>query len=303
VPAGLDSLGRDRFYNIGVWIVLMEAAWEVSGMGVDALKAGSVTELPQPTRDYIFRRMKSVKGYLDPVDALMISTILAAQSNAKLSGSIAEIGVYFGRSFLLMAGLLQPGERAFAADLFDIGQDPSRESTQLRTFLASGEKLGIAIDRNLVYAGSSRELNVHDITGKTGTVRFFNIDGGHLLDDIACDAALAKQAIADFGVLCFDDFCNPEWPEVSLGVFDFLRTNPEFAPFALSQKKIFICKNEYAEHYKSVIGGAPVLRKISRLEVDLLGRSVLHLRPKHIERLRYEGLARAGLGRLNAFFY
>jgi Methyltransferase domain len=300
----LDSLGRDRFYKKRVWIMLqLEEAWEVSRMSVDALKAEHVTALPQSTRDYIFRRMKSVKGYLDPVDALMISTILAAQSNAKLSGSIAEIGVYFGRSFLLMAGLLQPGEHAFAADLFDIGQHPSRESIQLRTFLASGEKLGIAIDRNLVHAGSSRELNARDITSKTGTVRFFNIDGGHLLDDIECDAALAKQAIADFGVLCFDDFCNPEWPEVSLGVFDFLRANTEFAPFALSQKKIFICKNDYVEHYKSVIGSAPVLRKINRLEVDLLGRSVLHLRPRHLERLRYEGLARTGLGRLNAFFY
>jgi hypothetical protein len=272
-------------------------------MGVDTLKAENVTALPYPTRDYIFRRMKSVKGYLDPVDALMISTILAAQSKAKLSGSVAEIGVYFGRSFLLMAGLLQPGERAFAADLFDIGQHPSHESRQLRSFLASGKKLGIAIDRNLVHAGSSRELSGHDITSKAGTVRFFNIDGGHLLDDIECDAALAKQTIADYGVLCFDDFCNPEWPEVSLGVFDFLRANPQFAPFALSQKKIFICKNGYVEHYKSVIGDAPVLRKISRLEVDLLGRSVLHLRPRHIERLRYEGLARAGLGRLNALFY
>ena len=53
-----------------------------------------VADLPQSTRDYIFRRMKTVKGYLDPVDALMISTILIAQSKAKLKGGVAEIGVY-----------------------------------------------------------------------------------------------------------------------------------------------------------------------------------------------------------------
>ena len=59
----------------------------------------AVADLPQSTSDYIFRRMKTVKGYLDPVDALMISTILIAQSKAKLKGGVAEIGVYFGRSF------------------------------------------------------------------------------------------------------------------------------------------------------------------------------------------------------------
>ena len=113
-----------------------------------------VTQLPQLTRDYIFRRMKGIKGYLDPVDALMISTILAAQSDARFGGSVAEIGVYFGRSFLLMAGLLRPDERAFAADLFDIGTRSDGDSVQLASFLASGEKLGISIDRDMIYAAA-----------------------------------------------------------------------------------------------------------------------------------------------------
>jgi hypothetical protein len=273
-------------------------------MNLDMQEANVVADLPQPTRDYIFRRMTGIKGYLDPVDALMISTILAAQSDARFGGSIAEIGVYFGRSFLLMAGLLQPDERAFAADLFDIGKRSDGDSVQLASFLASAAKLGIPIDRDMIHAGSSHALRAENIVRKTGAMRFVNIDGGHLLGDVEADAELAKNTIADFGVLCFDDFCNPEWPEVSLGVFNFLRANhPRFAGFALSQKKIFVCQEEYFDLYKSVVRDALVLRKIRRIEVDLLGRSVVHLRPTHVERIRYEGLARTGLGRLNAFFY
>jgi len=262
------------------------------------------TKLPQSTRDYIFRRMKTVKGYLDPVDALMISTILAAQSNANFKGSVAEIGVYFGRSFLLMAGLLRPGEHAFAADLFDIGTRSGGDSVQLASFVASGERLGIPIDRNMIFAGNSRTLNAETIVGKAGALRFINIDGGHLLADVESDAGLAKAAIADFGVLCFDDFCNPEWPEVTLGVFNFLRANDSrFAVFALSQKKIFICQTGYLDLYKSTVEHAPALRSIRRMEVNILGRSAVHLRGTRLERIRYEILARTGLGSLNAFFY
>jgi hypothetical protein len=263
-----------------------------------------VTQLPQLTRDYIFRRMKGIKGYLDPVDALMISTILAAQSDARFGGSVAEIGVYFGRSFLLMAGLLRPDERAFAADLFDIGTRSGGDSVQLASLLASGEKLGIAIDRDMIHAGSSHALRAESIVSKTGAMRFVNIDGGHLLADVEADAELAKNTIADFGVLCFDDFCNPEWPEVSLGVFNFLRANNDrFAAFALSQKKIFVCQTEYFDLYRTIIRDALVLRRIRRIDVELLGRSVIHLRHSYFERIRYETLARAGLGRLNAMFY
>ena len=90
-------------------------------MNAGVQESSVVIQLPKLTRDYIFRRMKGIKGYLDPVDALMISTILAAQNDARFGGSVAEIGVYFGRSFHLMAGLLRPDECAFAADLFNIG--------------------------------------------------------------------------------------------------------------------------------------------------------------------------------------
>jgi hypothetical protein len=135
-------------------------------------------------------------------------------------------------------------------------------------------------------------------------MRFVNIDGGHLLADVESDADLAKNTIADFGVLCFDDFCNPEWPEVSLGVLNFLRANRDrFAAFALSQKKIFVCQTEYFDLYRSVIRDALVLRKIRRIDVELLGRSVIHLRHSYFERIRFETLARAGLGRFNAMFY
>jgi Methyltransferase domain len=267
-------------------------------------RAVVVAHLPKPTHDYIFREMKAVQGYLDPVDALMISTILIAQSKALLSGGIAEIGVYFGRSFFLMAGLLRPDEHAFAADLFNVGMCSSGDSFQLASFLASGKKLGILIDRDMIHAGSSRALSAERIISKTGALRFAHIDGGHLLADVESDSILAKDAIADFGVLCFDDFCNPEWPEVSLGVFDFLRTNSSrFAAFALSQKKIFVCQLAYFDWYQSIIRDAPVLRKIRRINVDLLGRSSIHLRQTHFERIRYESLSRVGLGGLNAFFY
>src|ERR1700691_5802704 len=98
-------------------------------------------------RKYIFRRMHRIRGYLGLIDALTISTILIGQKKALKRGSIAEIGIFFGRSFLLMASLIDSGEKALAADLFNIGQTTDgTDSLQLSAFLKSAKELGLHVD-------------------------------------------------------------------------------------------------------------------------------------------------------------
>jgi len=248
--------------------------------------------------------MPKIKGYLTVVDALAIAIILVGQRDAKLRGGIAEIGVFFGRSFYLMAMLIDKQEKALAIDLFDIGASEGRDSWQLTSFLDVGRKLNVNIDREMVIVGQSQGLNAAVILEKTGPLRFFSVDDGHTLQDVLSDATLAGNVISDYGIICFDDFCNLEWPEVTFGIYDFLRTNAAtFVPFLISQNKLFVCKHKYHNFYTTLIGNSEPLRKIRKKSVDMLGRSTLIVRNTKVEYLRCEGFARMGLGRLNAFFY
>jgi hypothetical protein len=255
-------------------------------------------------RDYIFRRMPRIRGYLGPVDALAIAAVMIGQTNAQLGGSVAEIGVFFGRSFLLMAALVGENEKALAADLFDIGAAAHDDSLQLTSFLNAAKALNIAVDRELVFVGNSKDLTAPFLLEKTGLLRFFSIDGGHVSQDVMSDAELAAQVISDFGVICFDDFFNPEWPEVTLGVLEFLRdSSGPFVPFMISEKKLFVCKEGYLDFYAELVRKSVLLEKIHKTLIHMMGRSVLFVRNSFIERARYEVFARARLGRLNSIFY
>lgn len=57
-----------------------------------------------------------MKGYLDPADALVFFSILEGQRRAGMSGGLAEIGIYYGRSFFLLKKLAKEGERVLGID-------------------------------------------------------------------------------------------------------------------------------------------------------------------------------------------
>jgi hypothetical protein len=253
-------------------------------------------------RNYIFGQMPKIRGYLGATDALAIATILIGQTDAQLSGSVAEVGVFFGRSFFLMATLIGENEKAFAADLFDIGSVVGDD--QLTCFLKSAKALDVSIDREMMFVGNSHDLSASLLLQKAGPLRFFSIDGGHSLPDVLSDAELAANTISEFGVICFDDFCNPEFPEVTLGAFDFFRKHDwRFVPFAISQKKLYACKTPYKAFYTELMTTSILLRKIKSDPIDIMGHSSRLLRSDVLERARHEIFVRAGLGRVNALFY
>jgi hypothetical protein len=148
---------------------------------------------------YIFGGMQRIEGYLCVDDALVIACLMRWQSQMRLGGGAAEIGIYYGRLYFLLRLLLARAERAFAADLFDIDLRPAGPSGQLRRFRANAVRLGLEIAEPELHVGNSALLSGEEIVRRTGPVRFFSIDGGHGFADVAHDAAVACEAIAPTG--------------------------------------------------------------------------------------------------------
>ncbi len=210
--------------------------------------------IPSNIRKFIFRDLRSIEGYIDPPDALVYLSILERQREHGLEGNAAEIGVYFGRSYFLLRKITSPDDQVLAIDLFNIGEMSNGMSEQYRSFLRNGDRLGLPVNKDLLVVGDSAELSPEDILNRVGKVRFFSVDGGHTLSNLETDSRLAKETIADHGVIVFDDTFNPAWPEVTVGVADFLRNNDRnFSAFCMTKYKTYVCRREFHDFYHAAI--------------------------------------------------
>jgi hypothetical protein len=247
-------------------------------------------------RKFVFRDLQTIDGYIDPPDALVFLSLLQAQSDAGLEGGIAEIGVFYGRSYFLFKKIAGDAEKIVAIDLFDIGQTADGVSPQYGQFLENGRRLGIPIDENLVIKGDSTRLAPSDITDRAGKIRFFSIDGGHMLPHVVADSRLAMHSLADHGIIAFDDTFNPAWPEVTVGVADFLREHDDsFAAFCMTKYKTYVCRREFHETYFKTIAAAADLNAFEHVETTFLNSKVTRLHNPIGRRMLYELMIRTGM--------
>ncbi|NNU79392.1 class I SAM-dependent methyltransferase [Halovulum dunhuangense] len=252
---------------------------------------------------YIFSRMHRIPGYLDPGDALILRALLGHQNASGYRGGAAEIGIYYGRSFFLIERQLRTDERALAIDLFDAGDQKSGRK-RLESFTERARDMGCVLSEGQVIRADSRTLAPEDIIARIGRVRMFSIDGGHGLAHVRADADLAAATLSPEGVIVFDDFCNPEWPEVTAAILDFLRANwDRLRPFAVSQKKLYIAHTGIGAEYGAALDRAEGLRRLPRAPVNLFGHTALRVSHRLWQRIGYEILCRMGLGRMSAMLY
>jgi hypothetical protein len=241
--------------------------------------------------------MFRIPGFMHPVDAVAHSAILLYQVAENLSGSVAEIGINFGRSFFLMAQALKPDEKCFACDLFENGPQINGESLQLREFRRSAQRFDITLEPSCLFVGSSQRLEPSDILKAVGPIRFFSIDGGHMIEDVREDFALASSVLTEHGVLALDDFCNPNWPEVSAAVFDCLRAaEGRYRPFAITGAKLYVCRDTFHDRYLTMLKSSNWMRGFTQYEISLMGSRLIFFHHQIGHRVMFEALARVGLG-------
>jgi hypothetical protein len=255
-------------------------------------------------RKFVFHDLQTIEGYIDPPDALVFLSLLQAQRQAGLEGGIAEIGVFYGRSYFLFRKIGGDTEKIVAIDLFDIDQTADGTSPQYGHFLENGRRLGIPVDEDLVIKGDSTCLAPANITEKAGKIRFFSIDGGHMLPDVVADSRLAMHSLADHGIIAFDDTFNPAWPEVTVGVADFLREYADtFAAFCVTKYKTYVCRRDFHDLYDNAIASAADLNAFEHVETTFLDSRVTRLHNPIGRRMLYELMIRTGMSAFSERVY
>lgn len=198
--------------------------------------------------------LEEVPGFLTPREAHLLVALSAAQKAWAVSGDVAEFGVFYGRSALVLGLGLTAGERLHACDDFSIG---AREVPRWRFDADAPPEQFLRTRWNrwhddpaslVIHRGDTRRLQPHDVGAPA---RLVHVDAGHGHDDVRADLDLASAALHPLGAIVADDVLLPEWPDVTVALLDRLRERDgDVVPVALFQHKAVLCPAGVARRYR-----------------------------------------------------
>lgn len=196
----------------------------------------------------------AVEGWLHPVSVVGVWSLLEAQMAAGIVGDVAEIGVYYGKLFILMALGLDEGEKAWAVDPFFMKKVDFEQAFRENLKKYDVDKFSI------VNRKKSQDIARGDAHQNFGSnVRMFSVDGWHDRSCVRHDLHLATESTIREGVILVDDFCSVWTPDVTIGVVDFLNeSDAGFVPVAVISHekplswggyKLILSRPDYAALY------------------------------------------------------
>lgn len=198
----------------------------------------------------------AVKGMLSRQAAEVISFLLTTQNELNVKGSVAEIGTYFGKTFVGLAKSSRPDEVVLGIDLYpgDVGTG-FRESLN---YLSDEQRSRVKAIRRDTATVSALEW----IKFLATPSRFVHVDGGHNYKAIISDLHLVTTFLAPRAIVILDDFMHEWYPDLTEGIIDGLRASSKVIPIAVipSPKgvrdggiKLVCASHDGANEYKSVL--------------------------------------------------
>lgn len=186
--------------------------------------------------------LDDVPGWFPPLDQLLFTWFLERQEKGGLRGDLVELGVYMGRSAILLGRHRQDGEEFTVCDLFG-GEAPDGPN-QAETAKSYSSLTRQAFERNY--------LSFHDTLPRVleapssvisaevnpGTCRFVHIDASHLYEHVRDDIGAARDLLLPEGVVVLDDFRSEHTPGVSVATWEAV-LNRGLRPICLSTQKLY----------------------------------------------------------------
>lgn len=190
-------------------------------------------------RDVTDDQVAAIPGWLQDYDVDLFRLLLAR--TAETGGDLAELGVYLGKSAVLIGSSLAEGEQFTVVDLFGAeAGDEANQSENLDQYDGLSREAFEAHYRDVhgdlpvVVAGPSVAIVDH---APHGTHRFVHVDAGHLFDNVVEDIAAARTLLRPDGVVVFDDIRSEHTPGVAAAVWR--ATADGLHPFAITPVKLY----------------------------------------------------------------
>ncbi|WP_189873318.1 class I SAM-dependent methyltransferase [Streptomyces bluensis] len=188
------------------------------------------------------RELADVPGWFPVLDQMLFTWFLDRQEARETRGDLLEVGVYMGRSAILLGHHRQEGEQYTVCDLFegDAPDDANRAEanksySRLTRQIFEENYLSFHDELPRVLQGPSSILP-DEVEPRS--CRFVHIDGSHLYEHVYGDIGAAHDVLLPEGIVVLDDFRSEHTPGVSMAAWEAV-LNRGLRPICLSTQKLY----------------------------------------------------------------
>jgi hypothetical protein len=175
----------------------------------------------------------SLPGWFRKEAAYLLALLDYAHEREEIQGDLFEIGVFHGKSTLLLGGMVDPERETLGVcDPFQFRTAGGVAPREI--FLKNFHEVFPDAEFLRVYPKRSQELTQDEI----GTCRLIHIDGAHSFDAVSADLQLASDCLDPRGVIVLDDAFRGTWPGVTEAIIRFLDTDSGFSPLIIGFGKM-----------------------------------------------------------------
>lgn len=207
-------------------------------------KISEVTNVNSYVNLYIEVIDKKVTGWYYPIDMIIMFHIAKiAQEN--INGDFCELGVAFGKSAIGLSILKKEEEKLYLYDFFNSDEISQENATSVI------EKYGNYknVEWRII---DLYKLNREEIAF-ANQLRLLHIDSCHQHTMVLKDLSNFTPHIIDDGVICIDDFNDPEYPGVNTAIAEFINSEEgkDWRIFAIGANKAYLCRKKYFDFYRN----------------------------------------------------
>jgi predicted O-methyltransferase YrrM len=206
----------------------------------DAIRYGRCVQADhewRPPRSY-----DEVKGWFYPRDRALFTWLLNRQERSEPPGDLLELGVFLGKSAILIGSHRRPGETFTVCDLF--GSEPSdaanrtenaRSYKTLTRQAFEGNYLSFHDDLPAIVQAATDQIGQYV---SPGSCRLVHVDASHLWEHVSGDIQAAQQLLRADGVVVCDDFRSEHTPGVAAAVWNAV-ANEGLRPICVTGNKFY----------------------------------------------------------------
>ncbi|MFI9763074.1 class I SAM-dependent methyltransferase [Streptomyces sp. NPDC051963] len=186
--------------------------------------------------------LKDVPGWFPPLDQVLFTWFLDRQQRLGQRGDLVELGVFMGKSAILLGEHLEDGDKFTVCDLFE--SDAPDGANRAEHNKSYGSLTRQAFERNyLAFHDSLPKV----IQGPSSLIsqevdpdscRFLHIDASHLYEHVHDDIGAAHDLLLPDGIVVLDDFRSEHTPGVSVATWEAV-LNRGLRPVCLSTQKLY----------------------------------------------------------------
>lgn len=185
------------------------------------------------------KESEEIQGWFYALDIILIGLLEKFQRDNGITGDVAELGVWKGKSLIYLAQLAENRNITHGIDIFE-GNLLKDASENIKKYASMAD---IRLHKKDTIDCTTEEI------GRifSDKLRILHIDAGHEYYEVLHSMHLFAPLVDEKGVIIMDDYSDREFPGVQCAVLDYCNSSENqgfFQPFLLGANKVYLASEK-----------------------------------------------------------